>query len=72
VLIFRRHPMRRKWISFKLLLERGADPYVIGKGMDREWPPLKIARYHGADQRIIQLLKDKIKAMVTAKEGAYP
>jgi len=50
-------------------LERGADPSVIGRGGDREWSPLKVARYHRVDGGIIQLLKEKAKAKVTAEKG---
>ncbi|KAH0557197.1 hypothetical protein GP486_005013 [Trichoglossum hirsutum] len=50
----------------KLLLDRGADPCVRGKGLDREWSPVKIARYHGLSDAVIQLLmaktKDKLEA----------
>lgn len=46
----------------KLLLERGADPYVRGAGHDREWSPVKVARYHGRDASIIKLLTPKAKA----------
>jgi ankyrin repeat protein len=44
-----------------LLLERGADPCVKGAGHDREWTPVKVARYHRVDQSIIRLLISKAK-----------
>ncbi|KAG4254421.1 hypothetical protein FPRO03_06761 [Fusarium proliferatum] len=41
----------------KLLLDRGADPSVRGRTSDdREWSPLKMARFHGASQEVIDLL----------------
>ena len=45
----------------KLLLDRGADPCVKGKGSDREWTAVKVARYHGVDSRVIRLLEEKAK-----------
>ena len=45
----------------KLLLDRGADPCVTTKGLDRDWSPVKVARYHGVDSRVIQLLEEKAK-----------
>ena len=45
----------------KLSLDRGANPCVTAKGLDREWSPVKVARYHGLSSRIIQLLKEKVK-----------
>ncbi|EWZ35178.1 hypothetical protein FOZG_11211 [Fusarium oxysporum Fo47] len=41
----------------KLLLDRGADPSVRGRTSDdREWSPLKMARFHGASQEVVELL----------------
>ncbi|KAF5601075.1 ankyrin 1 [Fusarium pseudocircinatum] len=41
----------------KLLLDRGADPSIRGRTSDdREWSPLKMARFHGASQEVIDLL----------------
>jgi ankyrin repeat protein len=41
----------------KLLLDRGADPSVRGRTSDdRQWSPLKMARFHGASQEVIELL----------------
>ena len=45
----------------KLLLKSGANPCVRAKGLDRHWSPVKVARYHGADSRIIRLLEEKAK-----------
>ena len=45
----------------RLLLDRGADPCVRSNGVDREWSPVKVARYHGADTTVIQLLEEKAK-----------
>jgi ankyrin repeat protein len=44
-----------------LLLARGADLWVRGKGLDRDWSPLKVARYYGAAERVIELLTPKLK-----------
>jgi ankyrin repeat protein len=51
----------------KFLLDRGADPCVRGKGFDREWSPVKVARYHGVDDAVIQLLMTKAKEKLAAK-----
>jgi len=45
----------------KVLLDRGADPCIRVKGLDREWSPVKVARYHGIDDAILQLLMEKAK-----------
>lgn len=50
----------------KLLLDRGADPSVRGRTWDDErWSPLKVARYHGASDEVVHLLK---KAMRHGRE----
>ena len=51
----------------KLLLDRGADPCVRGKGLDREWSPVKVARYHGVDDALVQLLMAKAKEKLAAE-----
>ncbi|KAL9133602.1 MAG: hypothetical protein Q9175_005214 [Cornicularia normoerica] len=53
----------------KLLLDRGADPCVRTKGLDREWSPVKVARYHGVDSRVIRLLEEKAKEKLSATRG---
>jgi ankyrin repeat protein len=40
----------------KLLKECGANIYVRGDGLDRDWSPLKVARYYGADDKVLDLL----------------
>ena len=50
----------------KLLLDRGADPCVKAKGLDRTWSPVKVARYHGVDTRVIRLLEEKAKEKLSA------
>ena len=45
----------------KLLLDRGADPCVTAKGLDRDWSPSKVARYHGVNSKVIRLLEEKAK-----------
>lgn len=40
----------------KLLLSNGANFWVKGEGLDREWSPLKVARYHGASEEVVRLL----------------
>ena len=45
----------------KLLLDRGADPCAISKGPNRGWSPVKVARYHGVDSRVIRLLEERAK-----------
>lgn len=53
----------------KLLLYRGAEPCVTTKGSDREWSPVKVARYHGADSRVVWLLEDKANEKFEANGG---
>lgn len=57
----------------KLLLDRGANPCVRGKGLDQEWSPVKVARYHGADDVVVQLLMAKAKERLAAegKENSW-
>ncbi|KUJ16883.1 ankyrin [Mollisia scopiformis] len=44
------------------LIGQGADPCVVGKTLDgREWTTVKVARYHGVDEEVIELLIEKIK-----------
>lgn len=47
--------------TIKLLLDSGADPCVTTKGLDHDWSPVKVARYHGVDSRVIRLLEEKAK-----------
>jgi hypothetical protein len=54
----------------KLLLKRGADPCIRGEGINREWSPIKVARYHGADSSIIDLLISEAKQKVGRDEDA--
>ena len=49
------------------LLDQGANPCVRGKGLDREWSPVKVARYHGVDDAVIQLLMAKAKEKLAAE-----
>ena len=51
----------------KLLLDRGADPCVRSRGLDREWSPVKVARYHGADSTVVQLLEEKAEEKANEK-----
>ena len=55
----------------KLLLDRGADPCVTTKGLDRDWSPVKVARYHGVDSRIIHLLEEKAKEKLQDTGGVW-
>ena len=55
----------------KLLLDRGADPCVTAKGLDRDWSPVKVARYHGVDSRVIQLLEEKAKEKLQDTGGVW-
>lgn len=48
----------------KLLLDAGADLWVRAKGLDREWSPLKVARYYGADDKVTDLLVPKSRKRV--------
>ncbi len=53
----------------KLLLKSGANPCVRTKGLDRNWSPVKVARYHGADSRVIRLLEEKAREKLKDTEG---
>ena len=55
----------------KLLLDRGADPCVTTKGLDRDWSPVKVARYHGVDSRVIHLLEEKAKEKLQDTGGVW-
>ena len=55
----------------KLLLDRGADPCITAKGLDRDWSPVKVARYHGANSRVIQLLEEKAKEKLHDTGGVW-
>jgi hypothetical protein len=55
----------------KLLLDRGADPCVVGKGTDREWTPIKVARYHGLEPAIVDLLISKTKEKCEAEGKTF-
>ena len=48
----------------KLLISRGANLWVKGKGVDQEWSALKLAKYHSASPEIIALLTPDIKKRV--------
>ncbi|PVH77724.1 ankyrin, partial [Cadophora sp. DSE1049] len=52
------------------LIDQGADPLVKGKGLDRTWTPIQVARFHGIDDEMIQLLVRKTKEKL-AKEELY-
>ncbi|RDL42485.1 uncharacterized protein BP5553_02464 [Venustampulla echinocandica] len=51
----------------KLLLDRGADPCIIGRGSDREWSVLKIARYHDVESELESFLENKIREKLAAE-----
>lgn len=53
----------------ELLLDRGADPCVRAKGLDQEWSPVKVAKYHGVSGKVIRLLEDKAKEKLMATGG---
>jgi ankyrin repeat protein len=53
----------------KLLLSHGADPWARGKSEDREWSPLKLARYHGASAEVVRLLTPKGKKRSTSSKS---
>ena len=50
----------------KLLLNSGANPCVRAKSSGQDWSPVKVARYHGQDSRVIELLEEKAKEMLEA------
>ena len=53
----------------RLLLERGADPCVRCKGLNGEWSPVKVARYHGAASEVVQLLEEKAMEKLETTKG---
>ena len=53
----------------KLLLDSGANPCVRARIMDETWSPVKVARYHGQNRRVIELLEEKAKEMLEATNG---
>ena len=53
----------------KLLLDSGANPCVKANILGRDWSPVKVARYHGQDHRVIELLEEKAKEMLEATNG---
>ena len=53
----------------KLLLKNGANPCVTTKGLDQDWSPVKVARYHGVHTRIICLLEEKAKEKLKDAKG---
>ena len=53
----------------EFLLYRGADPCVRAKGLDQEWSPVKVAKYHGANGKVIRLLERKAKEKLEATGG---
>ena len=55
----------------KLLLDRGADPCITTKGLDRDWSPVKVARYHGMDSRVIELLEERAKEKLHDTGGVW-
>lgn len=43
--------------TIRVLLERGADRFIVAAGPLRSWTPIKIARYCGASDVVIELLR---------------
>ena len=60
-----------QWKVIELLFHYGADPCVAGKGLDRDWSPAKIARYHGVDGKVIRLLEEKAKEKLNNAGGLW-
>nr|XP_036574436.1 uncharacterized protein CTRU02_15619 [Colletotrichum truncatum]KAF6780867.1 hypothetical protein CTRU02_15619 [Colletotrichum truncatum] len=48
--------------GLKALLDRGANLWDVGEGADRQWTPLKIARYYGSTDEVFDLLTPKEKS----------
>ncbi|KAJ8067219.1 hypothetical protein OCU04_004583 [Sclerotinia nivalis] len=46
----------------KLLLSNGANLWMKGEGLDRAWSPLRVARYYGAREEVIELLTPRADA----------
>lgn len=46
----------------QLLLSNGANLWARGKGLDREWSPLKVVRYYGASEKAVELLTPDVNA----------
>ena len=46
----------------RFLIEQGADVQVVSNGPNgKHWSPLKLAHYHGASQKTLDLLTSKIE-----------
>ncbi|KAH8654475.1 ankyrin repeat-containing domain protein [Tricladium varicosporioides] len=52
----------------KLLLDRGANPLVRGKGLEHEWSTVKLANFHGFDDACVNLLTKAAQEKM-AKDG---
>lgn len=59
--VYKTTPSNGQEQIMSFLIAQGADPLVKGKGLDREWTPIQIARFHGIDDEIIQFLVKKTK-----------
>ncbi|KAL1988645.1 hypothetical protein VTN96DRAFT_8345 [Rasamsonia emersonii] len=53
----------------QLLLDRGADPCVRSTDVERRWSAVKLARYHGQDRDIVQLLIEAEKKLADSGTG---
>ena len=53
----------------EFLLDRDSDPCVRTKWVDQDWSPVRVAKYHGVDGRVIRLLEGKAKEKLEAMEG---
>ncbi|KAK8252580.1 ankyrin repeat-containing domain protein [Phyllosticta capitalensis] len=58
-----RSPLNAGWNAevIKLLVEEGADPWAESHGDGQDWSPLRTARYHGAPQEILKILRPREK-----------
>ncbi|KAK0739404.1 ankyrin repeat-containing domain protein [Apiosordaria backusii] len=52
------------------LLRCGASRLIVGKGLDRNWTALKLARYHDLDDEIIQLVTPTTEELGTLDDKA--
>merc|ERR1712093_62478 len=70
VTVYKETPSNAQEQIMSFLMDQGADPLVKGKGLDRTWTPIQVARYHGIDDEIIQFLVKSTKEKL-GKEELY-
>ena len=52
----------------KSLLENKANPLVEGKGIEHTWSPADVAKYHGLDDSVVQVLEEAADEALASEE----